>query len=131
MHIDKFKKRDGYYDDEGCFYENAIDFMQVGVFGFCGCGSPKDNLIYIRDSMRLLRDFCFAEHDEKAEKYDAFYNRYRAAVDAHFVSRGAEEFMWYWLSKCSYTIHGSSVPGFLSKLGEKILEDLEEITKDV
>jgi len=129
MHIDKFKKEDGYYDESECFYEDAESFIQTKLFGFCGCGYPDDNLIYVRDSMRLLRNFRFSEHDEKNESWEEFYKRYRTAVDNHFKSSGAEYFMWYWLDEKGYTEHGGSFPGWLTVEGEELLDDLEETTK--
>ena len=54
MHIDKYKKDDGYYDDDNTF-------CQVRLFGFCSCGLPRKNLEYIRDGLAHI---------------DVKYNRY-------------------------------------------------------
>ena len=129
MHIDKYKSNDGYIDESGCNYDNAIDFIQTHIFGFCGCGCPDDNLIYVRDSLRLLAKFRFSYHDEK-EKWEDFYKMYRLSVDNHFKSSGAEYFMWYWLDNKGYTEHGGSVPGWITSKGEELLQDLEEITQE-
>ena len=129
MNIDKFKRDDGYYDESEYFYEDAKSFVQAKVFGFCGCGGPDDNLLYVRDSMRLLRNFHSKEHDKEKESWDDFHKRHRAAVDDHFKLSGAEYFMWYWLDEKGFTEHGGCVPGWLTAEGEALLDDLEEITK--
>jgi hypothetical protein len=127
MNIEKFKKVDDgcYYDESECCYENAVDFIQSSLFGFCGCGDPDENLIYIRDSLRLFRDFPY---DAKQENWESYYKRYREAVDKQFGSEKSEYFMWYWLDSKGYTEHGGCLPGWLTESGKELLEDLEEIT---
>lgn len=130
MHIDKFKKGDEYVDSDGCHYENAVDFIQIKLFGFCACGRPEDNLVYVRDTLRILMDSAPAERDEK-ESFEAFWEKYREKVDSHFKSKDAEYFMWYWLDKQGYTEHGGSVPGWLTTEGRELLEDLEEMKNEI
>lgn len=117
MFIDKFKREDGQYYAEGSdeYSEgfDAIEFIHINLFGFCGCGSAEDNLKYIRDSMRLLKD----------KKY------HNAESLAHFKSEASEDFMWYWLDEKRLTDHGFCIPGWLTEYGEGLLEDLEELLK--
>ncbi len=122
MYIDKYKKEDGYYNDDGVFYESAEDFYQVEIFGFCGCGLPDENLEYIHDGLTHIND----ERPEGA-KHDEWYKKWVEEGDVIFGNEFSRYFFFYWCDKQELTEHGGSVPGWLTDKGKRILFDLREI----
>ena len=123
MYIDKYKKDDGYYyDDNKSCYEDAETFYRVGVFGFCSCGFPKENLRYIRDGL--------AHIDVEYDRRDNFYDRWKREGLEIFGNEKSEYFFYYWCDIQKLTEHGACVPGWLSKKGKRILADLNEILNE-
>lgn len=122
MFIDKFKKGDGYYDEEECYYEDAESFISNSVLGFCGCGKPEDAIEYVRNALQIVDDLEKLVW-KKMMTYEAWEERKKAL----FTNEGAEYFMWYFLDNKELTDHGSSVPGWLTEKGVELLADLTEL----
>ena len=118
MFIDKFKKEDGYYDQDKCYYEDAESFISTGVLGFCGCGMPDAVLEHVRKALQIVNDI-----GEKKLTYEQLEERKKEV----FANKGAEYFMWYFLDNKKLTQHGGSVPGWLTKKGIELLADLTEL----
>lgn len=119
MNIDKFLQDNHYVDSDGCHYNTAEEFICTGILTFCGCGMPTETLQYIRDCMQLLRD-----------KPSIEYSEFEKRCELLFINYGAQYFMWYFLDNNKLTEHGGSVPGWLTKQGEELLDDLIELYQD-
>ena len=121
--LKKDKDGSGWYTDEkGVSFETLADYYQFEVFGFCGCGRPKANLVFIRDGIRLIDDrqtamkkgtFIWAEEEQKAI--------------ALFGNGLSMNFFFYWCDNLELTEHGGAIPGWLTDRGEMVLKDLETI----
>jgi hypothetical protein len=128
MHIDRFKKDDGYYDEDDCYYEDAATFIQGKLLDFCCCGDPCSNLEYVRDSLLFLKKK--SDHNRTEERFDSeFYKQWNEEVLKYFGNINAANFMWYWLDNKQFSEHGSAIPGWLTDEGEELLEDLIVLTK--
>lgn len=121
LYIDKFKKEGGYYDESGCYYEDAESFYQSHIFGFCGCGLPEDNLKYIRDGL---------EHIEKGSVENVDFEKWWGEGNSILGNSRSMYFFYYWCDKMELTDHGGSVPGYLTEKGKQTLSDLKEIIKE-
>lgn len=124
MFIDKFKKGNGYYDQEGCYYEDAESFIATGILGFCGCGMPDDAVEYVRKALQLIDDLTQLVYEEKLT-----IEQWKEREKLIFTDYGAEYFMWYFLDNKKLTEHGVSVPGWLTEKGTELLSDLIELSK--
>jgi hypothetical protein len=103
MFIDKYKKDDGYYDENGCFYEDAEEFIQCHILNSCGCGSPDRNTRYVYNVLKRIEN-C------KTEDTDTEY------------------FALYVFDKLWLTEHGGSIGGsWLSEKGKQLLSDMREL----
>ncbi len=124
MHIDKYKDKDqheeeNYYTDKnGYAWDGQQDFLQGGILGFCCCGIPNQNLKYVGKALRLLSNLS-----NQLISYEEF-NEQQLSL---FGSREGAYFMWYFLSSKDLTEHGGSVPGWLSKEGIELMEDIESL----
>ncbi len=128
LSIDKFKNEDGTYTCEnGCRHDNAESFYTSALFHFCGCGRPKEVIIYIRDCLRILT--LQDDYNNDKEEFKSYNVRYQKACKKVFNSEGAKYFMWQSLDKLELTEHGGSVPGWLTEKGRSVLSDLQEILK--
>ncbi len=105
-------------DKDGIEYDTLPQYLQSGVLEFCGCGRPGNNLNYIRKGLAILRDF----YDTESINYDEF----KKLVDDLYHDSDNAYFFWYWCDKEGYTEHGSSLPGWLTDEGQKLLSQLEE-----
>ena len=115
-----YAKDGGYEDSDGCWHEDVESFLQSGILGFCGCGMPEDNLLYVLRGLELI--------DEKRPDVggNAWYVGHRARLTEHFKTSGAEYFFFYWCDKQGFTEHGGSVPGWLTPDGDTLLALLRE-----
>ena len=132
MHIDQFKKREdvGYTDEDGCYYENAVEFIQMGLFEFCECGNPEENLMYIRDALELIDYRVRALEDinsYNSKEWDVCCTLIEQKEIEVFGSESAAQFMYYWLHHEGLTEHGCSIPGWLTDKGKTLLADLNEM----
>lgn len=101
LNIDRFRNDcGGFIDEDGCHYENEVDFYQTGVFGFCGCGNPKENLAFIRDGLRYVKNCMELERwvDDLA------------AWGKDYVNELVKQFFFYWANTAGLTEHGSMIP---------------------
>lgn len=121
MFIDKFKEGSGYVDKNGCWHDDALDFISIGIFNFCGCGSPEETLKYIHDCLQIVKDGTNMDYKEFCECKSKIFNN----------NSGAENFMWYFLDNQELTEHGSSVPGWITDYGEEMLSDMKQIINDL
>lgn len=124
MYIDKFKKENGYYDQNECYYEDAESFISNGILGFCGCGMPDAALEYVRKALQIVDDL-----KQLVWKKKITYEQWEERKKEVFVNDGAEYFMWYFLDNKKLTEHGGSVPGWLTKKGIELLADLTELSE--
>ena len=125
MYIDKYKKDDGYYDEDDCYYETAKDFIQTKILGFCGCGRPEDNLEYIRDGLAHIN--APRSKNMTHEQHSEWFKKWVKRGHEIFGNELSRYFFFYWCDKEGLTEHGSSIPGWLTPKGEELLEDLNEI----
>jgi len=110
---------DGSYTWEGCYYENAVDLIQCGFLRFCACGSPEENLRYIRQALQLIQ----RRMTEGDPLYD--WRNYEEATGSFYHTEGAKYFMYYWLDSMGLTDHGTQVPGWLTARGEQLILDID------
>lgn len=122
MTLDDYKKDDG-YEYDGCFYQNADDLLQTGMFGFCGCGRPSENLLYVLGGLELIDE---PSPNGTREQFNAWWTGYHERVLKHFGSDEAAYFFYYWADKEELTEHGGGVPGWLGEKGRNILMMLRE-----
>ena len=112
MKIDRYRD-DGatttYVDDDGCYYEDAIAFIQTGILGFCLCGSPEENLTYLRDGLRYIQQKCEGDYV------------------GIFGNERSRDFFFYACDEKGLTEHGTLIPGWLTQKGEDLLSDLDEL----
>lgn len=117
MKFADFKKEGGFEDAEGCWHDDADSLLQTGIFKFCGCGRPEDNLDYILGGLELIAE-------KPPQGYDAFsawFDKHQERVRAHFGSMKAAYFFYYWADKEDLTEHGGSVPGWLTDKGHDLM----------
>jgi len=128
MHIDKFKGKDGYYyAKDGCSYDTDMAFMQDEVFGFCCCGSPEANLLFIKKGLTHIdspRPKKAVYEGGTQDEWSQWYDKWISEGDKIFGGEQARYFFFYWADKEGLTEHGGSVPGWLTDKGKRILEDL-------
>lgn len=125
MYIDKYKKDNGYYDKEGLYYEDAKSFIQGSILGFCGCGNLKGNLNYIQDGLNHIDIFHTFSRD--LTKFNVQWEKWITNGIKIFGNKRARYFFFYWCDKEELTEHGSKIPGWLTKKGKELLEDLEKL----
>lgn len=119
MNIDKHKENGLYVDEEGLCYDDAQEFIQTAILGFCGCGDPAASQTYLRDVLQFIREV----HENEEENWDVPWKR----LDGFFHSVGERYTVFYLLDDKGLTEHGSSVPGWLTPKGRELLEDLNEL----
>ena len=124
--LSEYKTEDGYYaDDKGCHYEDAIDLIQTGILGFCGCGRPEDNLLFILGGLELIDEV----HQRKAmpaEEFRQWSQDHQERCVKFFGNENAMQFFHYWTDNQGLTEHGGSIPGWLDDSGEQLLATLRE-----
>ena len=116
MYIDKYKKENGYYDEENCFYSSTEAFKQVKILGFCMCGDPESNLEFIRDTL------IFINGNKEIRSFEERENQAKEL----FKTREIRNFVFYVLDEKGLTEHGSCIPGWLTEKGKHLLDDLNE-----
>ncbi len=106
--IDKLKKdeRGGdeykYIDEKGCSHRSKKEYLQSIVLGFCGCGSPDDVMLYVRD-------YLVKQQGNEWGNYE----------DIPYM------FLAYWASHNGFTEHGTTVRcSWLTDKGEELLADI-------
>lgn len=118
-----YRQADGWFKSEdGCDYETATDLLQCGMLDFCGCGSPEENLDFIRTGLELINE----KRPENPNEFDKWWHEKEERVLKHFGNSQSAYFFYYWLDKEEYTEHGGSVPGWLTEKGLELLGLLNE-----
>lgn len=121
--FEKYREKDteGYTDEDGCYHETLNDFITVGVLGFYGCGMPEEAMKFVRNGLeyiqwRIKSEVPFSEKEKKEKEV--------------FGNQQIAYFFYYWADKERLTEHGGSVPGWLDKKGEQLLEALQALNLD-
>lgn len=122
MSLSNFTIKDGRYVLEGCHYDNAEQLIQSGILGFCECGIPDRNLKYILGGLRLINE----KGPSDLYEWKQWWVSHQSKISAHFGTKEAEYFFYYWADKEELTEHGGSVPGWLTSSGDDLLQMLEE-----
>ena len=117
MKLSDYTDADGGYTYNECYFNNATELLISGIIGFCGCGTPKATLKYIKNGLQYIRD----RHDDKIEDYYPKVNE--AEI---FGSKDAAMFFYQWADSKDYTEHGGCVPGWLDEAGYDLLDMLKE-----
>lgn len=107
MHINKYLTPEGYQSQDGSIYSTPAEFIVGGILGFCICNNYKASLAYIYPILKLI------DHQD----YEQLNNR--------FSSEGEKVTMYYLLAALGITEHATFLPGWLSKEGKELLEDLD------
>lgn len=126
--MDKYKNECGGYTVNNINYIDDQDALVQGVFDFCGCGLPDRMLLHVLEHMEAL-----AAHLEYVRNYSIYndsslVNPLSKYYDTERI--GEAYFIWYWLDKMGFTIHGGTVPGWLTDEGQELLEWLRAWKKD-
>ena len=101
---------------DGDEYDNLIDYLQSGIFEFCGCGNAVSSLSFIRDGLSHI-----AWRSEYYAQKNSDYSVVRAKENEVFSNENIAYFFHYWADKQELTEHGGSVPGWLTKEGHSML----------
>lgn len=117
----------GFTDTRGMYCDRLEDLLQNGIFGFCMCGCPEENLEYIRAGLDHIEKLRNAPRPWSRDWYE---EHRKESVDL-FGNSEAEYFFYYWADKEEYTEHGSSVPGWLTDKGMALLNLLNAHTKSL
>ena len=111
----------------GCeLVQEIADFFSYEIIKICGCGSPEDTIICIRDYLQILSD-KFANKDVEMEKWHQICadsrKRMLEKFNAEYVTDNPLlQFMAYMLDDKGLTEHGSSVDGsWITDLGKMCL----------
>lgn len=127
MHIDKYIQGNGTYLYNEIEYDTSVDLIQCGILEFCGCGSPENNLDYIRRGLELINKRHKAPYDSPIW----IWKHYKDLRQQVHGSESAALFFDYWTAQLNLTEHGGSIIGcWLSSAGFELLEDLTEMYKD-
>lgn len=95
----------------------SVDTLQ-DIFGHCGCGFPEESQKFIRDVLQHIDHL--SNGLKTIEEGLSFF-------DNHI---GLAYTMYYIFDKYELTEHGSSVPGWLTEKGKKVLDQLNELYPD-
>ena len=126
--LDAYKNNNGGYSDgpDNVHHDSATDLLQCGILGFCGCGRPEENLLYVLGGLELIEELhtSLREHDA----WEVWWPEYKARELAHFGNENAAYFFCYWCAEqpAELTEHGGSVPGWLTAKGRELLALLRE-----
>jgi len=106
-------KRVRFVGADGVHYDDTTSLMQA-VLGFCCCGDPDENLLFVADGLRYI---------------ERWYSAYPLTLndDGPFGNAVTAQFFYYWAGSKGYTEHGSSIPGWLTPEGEELLAALESM----
>lgn len=133
--LDDYKRKEAYYegenieefiDDEGCHWSSAESFIQGKLLGFCCCGDPESNLLYVLKGLEIINTpYKTEQPDEYFQEWIKIKNK--KEID-HFVTENAKMFFYYWLDKEEFTEHGSGLSGggWLTDKGKELLAILTE-----
>jgi hypothetical protein len=122
------REEDGSYtDDEGVNYDDAEQYLETRVLGFCPCGKGTI-LEYVLGSLELI-DWKTIQH-EKNVPWDTYFKLWRSKCNFFFGNEMAEDFMWHFLDREDYTDHGGSVPGWLNDKGFALRDAIRQVLEE-
>lgn len=104
--------------------EKAVEEIQCEALGFCGCGSPDDNLALIRDGLALIAVKPPEDILRSMTEWPKWFKAHSERGNALFGNERSRYFFYYWCDKEELTEHGASVPGWLTVKGSDLLEKL-------
>ena len=115
-----------------CNWTSAREMLVVSdaIIGLCGCGIDGD-FDYIMRGLELLDERCpnndvgEAAYAERRKWYDGLRER----RVAHFGSDISAQFFFKWADREGLAEHGSSVPGWLTDAGRRLLSLMREAAK--
>lgn len=112
-----------YLDDDGCTWQDAESFLHGKFLGFCCCGSPKENLIYVYKGLLIVEDSI----DDSISWSEGCRIQAKKLIE-YFVSDNAKMFFFYWADKEGYTEHGSGLSwgGWLTDKGKELIQIIKE-----
>ena len=133
MYIDQYcDKWDEYdYNGKGTFMD-PCSLINEGIFKFCGCGNPTQNLIYIRDCLAHIhkRQDAPDTREVTTEVHKAWYDKWYVEAEGIFGNKASLQFFQYWATNEDLLEHGGSVGGsWLTAKGKGILGDLIELSE--
>lgn len=107
---------------EGYWIGNYANYIFSNIFNFCACGCPEDTLAHIRDGMRLVKRL---RDEVQNDDHPLIWSEWNDECLVHFGGEAQKYFMFYWFDEKGLTDHGGSVPGWLTEMGEQILDKLD------
>jgi hypothetical protein len=125
-YIDKQKQgHQGDFKANGFRYEDAEQFLQCDILGFCGCGMPEKNLRYMRDCLRHIATLRIVNEKEKTD-WESAWKEWMEAGNK--LMGNAEYFTRYVLDHRGFTEHGVGITSaWLTEQGEQLLADLDAL----
>lgn len=99
-----------------------LDFLHKKA-GFCGCGQPNEAFEMLRDTLVLINELkvvVWSSPDRSLARND--WNRRFSELIGSKDRTGLACWWLYWIDHIGLTEHGGSVPGWLTPLGEKVME---------
>jgi hypothetical protein len=101
--------------------DDLTDEIQVELFGFCGCGQPEENIIFIMGGLDLI-----SRHHKTGKPYDkGHYDLWNKESLEYFKTYQIQSFFHYWADSMDLTEHGGGIGGsWLTDKGEDVLERL-------
>lgn len=104
---------------------NELNKLIFEDLGFCGCGNPEQDIIFIKNILDLRNKW----HNDKLT-----YKKYRKLIKKEFIKNWecAEEYILYMLNDKEFLEHGSSVGGsWLLNKGHKLLKITNEEISEI
>lgn len=122
--------KEGCYNFEGSPYESIVEYIQTGILDFCGCGSPEENLRFIRDGLSYINHKGQPIPAWDAPEHRRYWDKYHEDGKLLFGNDRSQQFFAYWLDAEGLTEHGGSIPGWLTAEGKTLLELLNKADLD-
>lgn len=104
-----------YVDDEGCYWNNAEDWLWCHRLGMCGCGQPDDCLNFITNFLKLKEKESeeYNKCNFKNDEIDNLYDKYKK-LNIQLIMENIDriiEMLNHFLDSKGVLEHGSSVNG--------------------
>lgn len=110
---------------------DIIDEIQCERFGFCGCGNPEANLLYVLGGLALIGERRPNYFTTDPATWNAWNEEHHKRAALHFGNDSAESFFYYWCDKEKLTQHGGSIPGWLTEEGQNLLNKLLQFKQEL
>ena len=118
-----------YLDSDGVGHGSDLVSVMMTIIGFCGCGQPDSVLEMMRDGMELMSDEWRETHEEARKDHRVYFAELQKRQLEIFGNWAMADFFWHWLDANDLSEHGGSVPGWLTKSGHDLLEDIRAALK--